>query len=190
MVVYFIESLGGATIGVLTPYMAQYVILEISFPLVVLTYMVASTVTVPLWTALSQRMGKKALWLSSMVVTSLGFGCFFFVGEGDVAVTYVLAFLLGAAGGCGNVIAPSVTSDVVDWDEPRRGTQGGRLFRCLQLYAEERCGHYHRSPVLPSSCPVTYPMPPRGRCSSPSDLYALFPLSCFAWGRCCLRAFP
>jgi GPH family glycoside/pentoside/hexuronide:cation symporter len=185
MVVYFIESLGGSTIGVLTPYMAQYVILNISFPLVVLTYMIASTITVPLWTALSRRVGKKALWLSSMVVTSLGFGCFFFVGEGDVLVSYVLAFILGAAGGCGNVIAPSVTSDVVDWDELQTGERKeGGYFAAFSFMQKSAAGitvmltgfalqlsGYVPNAVQDETVRLTI-----------SSLYALFPLSCYCIG--------
>jgi len=117
LLVFFIESLGGATIGVLTPYMADYVIGTVAFPAVVLTYMVMQTVTVPLWTRLSRVFGKKMLWLGSMIATALGFGCFFLLGYGDSTETYVLAALLGAAAGCGNVVAPSVQSDIVDYDE-------------------------------------------------------------------------
>lgn len=121
LAVFFVESLGAATIGVLTPYMADYVIGNVSFPLIVGTYMLVQTVTVPLWTPLSRRFGKKALWLCSMMGTSLGFGCFFFVGAGDVVPTFVLAGFLGAAAGIGNVIAPSVQSDIVDYDELQTG---------------------------------------------------------------------
>ena len=185
MVVFFIESLGGATIGVLTPYMAQYVILHISFPLVVLTYMIASTVTVPLWTALSKRMGKKALWLSSMVVTSLGFGCFFFVGEGDVAVSYVLAFILGAAGGCGNVIAPSVTSDVVDWDELETGERKeGGYFAAFSFMQKSAAGITIMITGFALQLSGYVPNAPQGEAVQLTirSLYALFPLSCYCIG--------
>ncbi|NBQ11809.1 MAG: MFS transporter [Gammaproteobacteria bacterium] len=165
MVVFFIESLGGATIGVLTPYMAQYVILHISFPLVVLTYMIASTVTVPLWTAL--------------------FGCFFFVGEGDVAVSYVLAFILGAAGGCGNVIAPSVTSDVVDWDELETGERKeGGYFAAFSFMQKSAAGITIMITGFALQLSGYVPNAPQGEAVQLTirSLYALFPLSCYCIG--------
>jgi GPH family glycoside/pentoside/hexuronide:cation symporter len=139
--VFFIESLGAATIGVLTAYMAQYVIGDISFPLVVLTYMVAQTASVPVWTPLSRLFGKKRLWLFSMLVTSLGFGLFFLVGPGDIVQTYALAALLGAAAGCGNVIAPSVQSDIVDWDELQTGERKeGGYFAAFSFMQKSAAG--------------------------------------------------
>jgi glycoside/pentoside/hexuronide:cation symporter, GPH family len=121
LIVFFIESLGAATIGVLTPYMARYVLGDITFPLLVMTYMIGMTLSVPVWPPLSRVFGKKRLWLTSMLVTAFGFGAFFLLGPGDALYAYLLAALLGVAAGCGNVIAPSVQSDIVDFDEHRTG---------------------------------------------------------------------
>ena len=68
-----IESLGAATIGVLTPYVAQYVreAARRSAPPVIAVYMVASILFVPVWLPLSRRFGKKALWLASMLLTAV-----------------------------------------------------------------------------------------------------------------------
>lgn len=185
LLVFFIESLGGATIGVLTPYMADYVIGEISFPLVVATYMLAQTLSVPLWTPLSRVFGKKALWLFSMLVTSVGFGCFFLVGAGDHTMTYVLAAILGAAAGCGNVIAPSVQSDIVDWDEWKTGERKeGGYFAGFNFMQKSAAGVTIMLTgfVLQLAGYVPNVEQTESAQLAIRALYALFPLTCYLIG--------
>ena len=122
LLVFGIESLGAATIGVLTPYVAQYVVKrpEIAPP-VIAAYMIASFVFVPVWLPLSRRFGKKALWLASMLLTAVSFGCMFFLTEGAIALMTVLAIAAGTAASCGAMMGPSIQADVIDWDEHATG---------------------------------------------------------------------
>ena len=185
LLVFFIESLGGATIGVLTPYMADYVIGNISFPLVVATYMVAQTASVPIWAPLSRRFGKKTLWLFSMLVTSGGFGLFFFVGAGDVEMTFVLAALVGAAAGCGNTIAPSVQSDIVDYDEWKTGERKeGGYFAGFNFVQKGAAGATIMLTgfVLQFSGYVPNVEQTEVAQLAIRSLYALFPLACYLIG--------
>ncbi|MCC5886376.1 MAG: MFS transporter [Gammaproteobacteria bacterium] len=185
LIVFFIESLGGATIGVLTPYMARYVIGDVSFPLVVGTYMLAMTVTVPLWSPLARRFGKKRLWLCSMLGTAFGFGGFFFLGQGDVVQTYVLAAFLGVAAGCGNVIAPSVQSDIVDFDEHRTGERKeGGYFAAFNFIQKSAAGVTIMLTgfVLQFSGYVPNVEQTETAQLAIKSLYALFPLSCYLIG--------
>jgi GPH family glycoside/pentoside/hexuronide:cation symporter len=122
LVVIFIENLGGAVITILTLYNAQYVLNAPTMaPVFILAYMVWSLLLVPLWMPLARRVGKKNLWISSMVVTAFAFGCMFFLREGDDLILIGLASIAGAAGGCGGTINPSIKSDVIDYDEYRTG---------------------------------------------------------------------
>lgn len=185
LIVFFIESLGGATIGVLTPYMARYVIGDISFPLVVGTYMLAMTVTVPLWSPLGRYFGKKRLWLCSMLATAFGFGGFFFLGQGDVMQTYLLAAFLGVAAGCGNVIAPSVQSDIVDFDEHRTGERKeGGYFAAFNFIQKSAAGVTIMLTgfVLQFSGYVPNVEQTETAQLAIKSLYALFPLSCYLIG--------
>ena len=156
-------------------------ILEISFPLMVLTYMVASTVAVPCGRP-CPSMGEKALAVLHGG-DLLGFGCFF-VGEGDVAVTYMPAFSRRSRG-CRNVIAPSVTSDVVDWDELETGERKeGGYFAAFSFMQKSAAGITIMITGFALQLSGYVPNAAQGEAVQLTirSLYALFPLSCYCIG--------
>jgi GPH family glycoside/pentoside/hexuronide:cation symporter len=122
MIVYLIENLGSATIGILTPYIGEYIVgrKELT-PVFIAFYFVPTIASVPLWIPLSRRFGKKNLWIFAMLLTGFSFGGMFFLEEGSVVLISVLAVLAGTAGGCGAVVGPSVLADCVDYDEHATG---------------------------------------------------------------------
>ncbi len=124
LVVFGIESLGSATIGVLVPYVADYVVgrPELTAP-ILLSYFVPVVLFTPLWIRLSRRYGKKRLWVLSMALTAVAFGGMFFVRPGvpGVIVMTLFGVLGGIGGSCGQVVGPSIQADVIDWDEHRTG---------------------------------------------------------------------
>ena len=122
IIVTLIENTGSAAIGVLTLYVAQYVVgAPHMAPLIILAYMIPSAFSVPLWIPLSRRVGKVRLWMFSMLLTGFSFGAMFslpfLAAELRIGVMFVLAVLAGLAAGCGGTIAPSVQGDVIDYDE-------------------------------------------------------------------------
>ncbi len=126
MIVTFIENVGGAAIGVLTLYVAQYVVGRPALaPLIILSYMIPSTLSVSIWLPLSRRFGKVRLWMFSMLGTGLAFGCMFFLPFMDpqprLVLIFAMAVLAGLAAGCGGTIGPSVQSDIIDFDEYQTG---------------------------------------------------------------------
>jgi GPH family glycoside/pentoside/hexuronide:cation symporter len=127
IVVTFIENVGSAVIGLLTLYVAQYVVGRPSLaPLMILTYMVPSTISVPMWLPLSRRFGKIKLWIFSQLLTGVSFGAMFVMAflDSEVArlwIIFVFAFTAGLAAGCGGTVGPSVQGDVIDYDEYRTG---------------------------------------------------------------------
>jgi Na+/melibiose symporter-like transporter len=127
IVVTFIENIGSAAIGVLTLYVAQYVVGAPTLaPLFILCYMVPSTISVPLWLPLSRRFGKVRLWLFAMVLTGVSFGAMFALPFIDSTVAKsiyisIAAMFAGLAAGCGGTLAPSVQGDVIDYDELMTG---------------------------------------------------------------------
>lgn len=123
ILVTFIENIGSAAIGVLTLYVAQYVVGAPTLaPLFILCYMVPSTISVPLWIPLSRRFGKIRLWMFSMLLTGVSFGAMFalpFIDSLLAKSIYIsiAAVFAGLAAGCGGTISPSVQGDVIDYDE-------------------------------------------------------------------------
>ncbi len=118
LIVFLIENLGTAAIGMLVPYVTQYIVKapEVT-SVILLLYFVPAVLFVPLWIPLSRRLGKKRLWIFSMSAMTFAFTGLFFVGEGDVALLGALGLIGGVGGGCGAVVGPSIKADVIDYDE-------------------------------------------------------------------------
>jgi glycoside/pentoside/hexuronide:cation symporter, GPH family len=127
LIVIFIENVGSAAIGVLTLYVAQYVVGRPDLAVfMILSYMIPSTFSVPIWLPLSRRFGKVRLWIFSQVLTGLSFGGMFalpFIASEPamLMLIFTLAALAGLAAGCGGTVGPSVQGDVIDYDEYRTG---------------------------------------------------------------------
>ncbi|MEE9280287.1 MAG: MFS transporter [Myxococcota bacterium] len=118
IVVYGVETFGAASIGMLAPYIMQYVVqrpdLTEAF---ILVYFIPQVAFTPVWVWISRHVGKKRLWLFSMAATSLSYYCMFFIADSSFALLWFILLLLGLGGGCGAVVAPSITADVIDYDE-------------------------------------------------------------------------
>lgn len=123
IIVTFIEQVGSAAIAALTLYVAQYVIgAPLWAPVMILCYMLPSSLSVPLWIPLSRRFGKVRLWLFSMLLTGASFGSMFgllFIDGVTEKIIYICiaAFFAGLAAGCGGTLSPSIQGDVIDYDE-------------------------------------------------------------------------
>ncbi len=117
LVIYGIETFGAASVGMLVPYLVEYVVpMQSQMVPILLTYTVPQFLFAPLWMRLSRTVGKKRLWLWSMAVTSVAFLSFLPIESPGLAI-YLVAFMLGTAGGIGAVVAPSINADIIDYDE-------------------------------------------------------------------------
>ncbi len=120
--VQFVDSLGVGVLGVVGPYLSQYVIkrpdLIAALPGVYTGCLLAS---IPLWVLVSRRFGKRQAWTAAMIGMGLSFGASIFVGENDVALILGLLVVAGLFGGCGGPIGASMLADVIDADELTSG---------------------------------------------------------------------
>ncbi|HKI74139.1 MAG TPA: MFS transporter, partial [Pseudomonadales bacterium] len=127
IVVSFVENIGSAVIGLLTLYVAEYVVGRPSLaPTIIFSYMICAAISPPLWIPLSRRFGKIRLWMFSMMLTGLSFGGMFSIPflptpDAKLYTIMVLAVFAGLAAGCGGTIAPSIQSDIIDYDEYKTG---------------------------------------------------------------------
>jgi GPH family glycoside/pentoside/hexuronide:cation symporter len=186
LLVFLIESLGGATIAILTPYIATYVVQRPDLTgAFILCYLIPSLVFTPIWLPLSRTFGKKQLWSTSMVAAGGAFGGMMFLEEGSVALISALAFLAGTAGGCGSIMSPSIQTDVIDFDEHRTGERKeGAYFAAWNFGYKSATGLTLMLTGLTLEWAGFVPNAVQNKATLDSmlALYALFPLVCFLIG--------
>ena len=184
--VFFIESMGGATVGVLTIYFSEYVLMTPGWTVFYIgAYFAAATLSIPLWVPLSKRTGKKRLWFLSMIGTALGFGSCFLLSEGMTWPLVGIATVLGMAGGCGNVVGPSIQADIIDWDEHATGERKeGAYFAAWNFVYKSATGITLGLTGIVLQAAGFEPNAVQGEGSQLAirALYSLFPLVCYAGG--------
>ena len=193
LIVFFIENLGFATIGILTPYVAEYIVLRPDRTAIyIFTYLIPCILSVPLWIAVSKRIGKKKTWLISMGLTGFGFGGMFFLYPGADTLILTLAFLCGVGGGSGAAMAPSIQSDVIDYDEYLTGKRKeGTYFASWNLVFKTATGITFMITgfVLGASGFVPNQDQTETAKFAILVLYALFPFFCYLIGGIILTRF-
>jgi GPH family glycoside/pentoside/hexuronide:cation symporter len=141
LAVFLIENFGTAIISVLITYVMQYIVGTPNLtPVFILLYMVPAVVLAPFWIRMSQRVGKKQLWVFSMSAMTVAFSSMFFVGEGDVWFVITMGLLAGIGGGCGQVVAPSIQADVIDYDEYRTGERKEGMYFAVWNFVKKSAG--------------------------------------------------
>lgn len=118
LIVYGIETFGGATLGVLTPYAVEYVIyLNHQMVIILIVNQIPQFVFAPVWIRLSRRVGKRNLWIFATLLSAVSFGSLYFTPEGPGLFVYVCVFFAGIGQGAGAVLAPAIQADIIDYDE-------------------------------------------------------------------------
>jgi sugar (glycoside-pentoside-hexuronide) transporter len=197
LLITLIENIGGATIGVLTLYIASYVIGRPELgPAIILTYMIPSTLTVPLWIPLSRRFGKIRMWMFSMIATGICFGAMIFMPFIDqpyrVVCIFVGAVFAGSAAGCGGTVGPSIQSDVIDYDEYLTGERKeGSYFAAWNFVYKCATGLmiFLTGYVLQFSGFIPNQAQTMQVQIAMVALYGLFPLICYSMGAYLFRNF-
>lgn len=181
--VFLIESLGGATITVLTIYISEYIVGTPQYTVwFILLYMVPSAATVPMWVRVAGLVGKKRLWIGSTIVTGLGFGSMIFLREGSIGLISVLAFILGVGSGAGAVVAPSIQADVIDYDELVTGQRKeGAYFAAWNFVYKLATGFTLMITGVVLDVAGFVPNQPQNESAqfALKSLYSLFPLGCY-----------
>lgn len=116
--VIFIDAIGVGGIGVLMPFLVQYVIGSIELlPVFMAVNMLASFLMVPGWIFLARYFDKRKLLLWSFVASGLGYGLILLVGENDWQILVISCLIAGGATTCINVLGYSLKSEIIDCDE-------------------------------------------------------------------------
>jgi GPH family glycoside/pentoside/hexuronide:cation symporter len=118
VIAFVVALVGNAFIPILILYIADYVVgIEGAAPYVIFTYILMAAVSVPWWTRLSRRIGKKETWSRALILGSVVFALGTYIHEGTWLAWVVMAVFAGFAYGCTMAMAPSMMADVIDMDE-------------------------------------------------------------------------
>jgi GPH family glycoside/pentoside/hexuronide:cation symporter len=186
LLVFFIENTGTGAMAVLAPYVLEYIVeapdkLALFFPF----YFVPMIASIPLWIRAGRRFEKKWLWVFSMSLSGLAFGGFFFVSPERIPMLCALGAVAGFAGGCSQMVSPSIQADVVDWDELRTGERKeGMYFATWNLVQKSSGGvvamlagfalqYVGFEPNVPQNESVKFAM---------LALFGILPFACYAAG--------
>jgi GPH family glycoside/pentoside/hexuronide:cation symporter len=113
---YMVSAFGSNLPATLLLYYVEYVLQSGLAELFLVEYLLTGVLFLPLWIALSARVGKKRAWIASMAVNTGAFIGVYFLGPGDVLAYGVLVFLSGVGMGATLAIPSSMQADVIDYD--------------------------------------------------------------------------
>ena len=140
--VFFIENLGMGAIAVMTPYLMKYVIqVEGVIGPVMLVYVLASVLAIPVWVRLAGRFERHKLWAAAMAISCLGYGLVMWQAQGRVALMFLTALLTGIGSACGATLGQALKADTIDVDEYLTGQRKeGAYFAAWNLMAKAAGG--------------------------------------------------
>lgn len=142
ILVFLMGSVGQSFAAVLTPYISEYIIgAPESSSLFLFLYVSGSIVSVPFWVFLSQRFGKRNLWLTGEIVIGSCLGSFLFLEEGSVVHMGAVMFMIGLGAGAVSVVGPSIQADVIDYGEYMTGRRSeGAYFAAWNFIGKAATG--------------------------------------------------
>jgi len=138
LAVFFLENLGFAVVGTLLPFASTYLLETPGFTSwYLLSFAAPAVLTIPMWLHVSRRLGKKRSWLLSLGIKIAAFGVLVATPTHAIWLVFSCIGAIGAAHGCGSVLAPSIQADIVDVDELATGERKeGTYFAAWNLTAK------------------------------------------------------
>ena len=191
---YGIESFGAATTGILALYVMQYIVkLPESYTVgIVVLHLLPSFALAPLWVRVSQRIGKRRLWLYSTAAATVSYFFHSFLSEGMIVAWGVMAFVSGTTSGLGQVIGLSVKADVIDYDELQTGERKEGAYLAVWTFVQKSAGGVMA--ILLGLALQFVGFEPNQEQSQATErvilfLYGILPAICYAIGLLLLRRF-
>ncbi len=122
LLVIFIDAIGAGGIGVLTPFVLDYVVGRSDLLGEMLAINMGATVlAIPFWLWIGRRFEKRRLMLIAMCGSAIGYGTITLVSEGAWEVIAVSGLIAGFSSSCPNVLGYTLKSEIVDVDEHTTG---------------------------------------------------------------------
>ncbi len=114
---YTISAFGSNLPATLILYYVEYVLQADHAEGFLLIYFLTGILFLPLWIAISRKIGKKNAWIMSMVINTGAFAGVYYLGPGDARAFGILVFISGIGFGAGLALPSSIQADVIDYDE-------------------------------------------------------------------------
>ena len=119
---FLLQSLGTGWGGATFMLFASYVIeAEAQTQAILLGYYGFNVVSLPIWVAIAQRIGKKPTWVAGGVMFVFVTPLFLLLGAGDLGWFFLVLALYGIAGGNFAAISMSMKADVIEIASRRSG---------------------------------------------------------------------
>ena len=120
--VVFIDAIGVGGVGVLMPFLAEYILKNMEIlPVFMALNMFSGLAMVPGWIWLAKRFDKHKLIWWSFIVAGVGYGLILLVSDGAWLVLAMSCVLAGGASTCMHVLGSSLKSEIIDCDEYETG---------------------------------------------------------------------
>jgi GPH family glycoside/pentoside/hexuronide:cation symporter len=110
---------------------------EPTFNLVAIAVQGTAIITLFLWSAISQRLGKKAVYFMGMAVWIIAQAGLFFLQPGQVGLMYFLAVLAGFGVSTAYLIPWSMMPDVIELDELNTGQRREGIFYGFMVFLQK-----------------------------------------------------
>lgn len=94
-------------------------------------YFVCSALSVPVWVAVSKRLGKHQTWTIAILLAAAFFIWTPFLDSGSLLIFYIIVVVTGFATGADLVLPAAINGDLIEWDELQTGYKRPGLFFAL-----------------------------------------------------------
>lgn len=135
--VLFVE-MGLASLALAVPFYAKHVLETAAYlPVFFVFFVVPGIALVPLTVSVSRRIGKLSLWRRSLCAPAVGYLLLSILGPGDLWLACAFVTVVSFGSVSGQVLAPSVQSDVIDYDELRTGERKEGAYFAVQTFVSK-----------------------------------------------------
>ena len=95
-------------------------------------YFFFAIISVPIWTIISKKYGKKEVWSLSLFLSAIFFLLVFFLENGNFLFFIIISCITGFCLGADLIIPPSIQADITDWHRGKFGEDiSGVLFSII-----------------------------------------------------------
>lgn len=117
LISYTIAAFGSNLPATLILYYVEYVLHSARADLFLFIYFAVGILLLPAWVLLAGKIGKKAAWITAMLINTGSFTGVFFLGPGDEMLYGILVVFSGIGFGATVAIPSAMQADVIDYDQ-------------------------------------------------------------------------